>query len=254
MIRVRKPSVPPSVLIDRGVPLRDAMIAAVLGGATEFEFEADVYGHASVKSVLVVAQHGKCAFCESRFTHVAYGDVEHFRPKGSVGEVRPFDRPGYFWLAYEWRNLYASCQVCNQRHKKNAFPIRGRRASHDAPDFLAERAVLLSPGHGSPERHIEFVGSVPHGRTERGRETIRLLGLDRETLNNQRRERSETILNYLRALEQLADVPDADAPSLVRDIVTALCAWMREDAEYAAMSRCLIRAHPLAARVLAACA
>ena len=33
-----------------------------------------------------------------------------------------------------------------------------------------------------------------------------------------------------------------------------LCALaMRDDAEYAAMSRCLIRAHPLAPRILAAC-
>ncbi len=223
------------------------MLSEALRGIVDFEFDPTVYGHETIKVVLVTAQHGKCAFCESKFTHVAYGDVEHFRPKGAIGETKPFEKPGYFWLAYEWSNLYASCQICNQRHKRNAFPIRGSRATHAAPGYLQERAVLLNPGHSNPEQHIEFVGPVPHGKTERGRETIRLLGLDRETLNTERRERSETIRNYLRALKQIDD------PLLAQDIVLQLCAWMRDEAEYAAMSRCLIQAHSLASQIEANC-
>jgi uncharacterized protein (TIGR02646 family) len=72
-----------------------------------FEFKASVYGAKSVKKTLLTAQHGKCAFCESKFEHVAFGDVEHFRPKGGWIQTDgdQLTRPGYYWLAYEWSNL-----------------------------------------------------------------------------------------------------------------------------------------------------
>ena len=58
-------------------------------------------------------------FCESKVSHIAYGDVEHFRPKAGYRQ-RPEDplvQPGYYWLAYEWSNLLFCCQLCNQRFK-----------------------------------------------------------------------------------------------------------------------------------------
>src|SRR6266567_3958956 len=70
----------------------------------------------------------KCAYCE-RLISGYYGDAEHFRPKGAVncndgagelvkpsgqipdpanGDVLEMPHPGYFWLAYDWRNLVPS--------------------------------------------------------------------------------------------------------------------------------------------------
>jgi hypothetical protein len=53
-------------------------------GTKLFDFDGTLYGAVSVKKALRKAQHDKCAFCESKIAHVAYGDVEHFRPKAGV--------------------------------------------------------------------------------------------------------------------------------------------------------------------------
>jgi hypothetical protein len=86
--------------------------------------------------------YGKCAYCETREIRSPY-HAEHFRPKGMVrfkalngkalqkamveaeGGVT-VEHPGYFWLAYHWKNLLPSCAFCNAHlGKKNQFPIAG---------------------------------------------------------------------------------------------------------------------------------
>jgi len=83
----------------------------------------------------------RCAYCErliSGFT----GDAEHYRPKGSLQISQPggkpirvtatfahpdtnqtitIPHPGYFWLAYDWRNLVPACKFCNSGRGKNAL-------------------------------------------------------------------------------------------------------------------------------------
>lgn len=68
------------------------------------------------KPALKQESFDKCAYCEARTAEVAHGDVEHFRPK-SV----------YWWLALCLDNYVFACQLCNQTHKKDHFPIRGRK-------------------------------------------------------------------------------------------------------------------------------
>ena len=253
MIRVRKPREAPAVLVTKGLPLRDAMIAEARRGADTFEFDRSLYGHATVKRSLLDAQYDKCAFCEAKITHVAHGDVEHFRPKAGVLVGGRLVRPGYFWLAYEWGNLYASCAICNQRHKGSAFPISGRRAGWEDLDTTWEMPVFIDPGEDFPEEDIEFIDSAARGRTERGRVTVEALGLNREPLDARRRERVKLYRLLLDSLQAFVERGDPSTRANEQEIVTALCEAMRDDAEYAAMSRCLIRAHPLASRVLAAC-
>ena len=62
------------------------------------------------KKQLLKESKNKCAYCETPTTVVAYGDVEHFRPKST-----------YWWLAYCYENYLASCTVCNQRYKSDNF-------------------------------------------------------------------------------------------------------------------------------------
>ena len=57
---------------------------------------------------------GKCAYCEGPSDLVAHADVEHFRPKAV-----------YWWLAYCYDNYLYACQICNQVHKSDKFPIAG---------------------------------------------------------------------------------------------------------------------------------
>jgi len=92
------------------------------------------------KKQLKKETHNKCGFCEVPFSVVAYGDVEHYRPK-SV----------YWWLAYAYANYLPSCQICNQVFKKAKFPINGRKtkapritaATTDA--FINRKAGKLAP-------------------------------------------------------------------------------------------------------------
>lgn len=64
------------------------------------------------KKQLLKETNNKCAYCETPTTVVAYGDVEHFRPKST-----------YWWLAYCYENYLASCTVCNQKYKSDNFSI-----------------------------------------------------------------------------------------------------------------------------------
>jgi hypothetical protein len=83
--------------------------------------------------------HNKCAYCETPVEGFL-GDAEHFRPKGRVRDLTEDDisqvvtvvdedgaeinHPGYFWLAYHWRNLLPSCELCNRYGgKQDLFPV-----------------------------------------------------------------------------------------------------------------------------------
>jgi uncharacterized protein (TIGR02646 family) len=203
------------------------------------EYDAGLYGHPLVRQALLAAQHGKCAFCESKIAHIAPGDVEHFRPKGGWRQRQgaPLQRPGYYWLAYEWTNLFLACALCNQRFKQNLFPLRrpARRARNHTQDLKSEEPLLLDPGSDEPESHIAFRGAVPFAisRSPRGERTIEILGLRREALMERRRDR----MNYFMALYELVRLGGPEAAEAERHLQRML----RDDAEYAAMNRCILR-------------
>ncbi len=102
------------------------------------EFKSYVWKAA--KDQLKTETGGKCAYCEAPATLVAYGDVEHYRPK-SV----------YWWLAYSYENYLMSCTLCNQKYKKTEFPTMNRkmraplirRNTTDA--FIAQKAGTIAP-------------------------------------------------------------------------------------------------------------
>src|SRR5438874_2242397 len=115
MIRILKPGQAPAVLRDRGsrairelCQAYDAASDDYLSGARTFtdDLDSSIYADPSVKATLRTAQHDKCAFCESTFAHVGFGDIEHFRPKAGYKqkETNALGRPGYYWLAYDWDN------------------------------------------------------------------------------------------------------------------------------------------------------
>ena len=96
MIRVRKPEKAPRILRERGKHTTETNQQAFINGERTFKFDSSIYGAKSVKDALIKAQDDKCAFCESKVGHIAYGDVEHYRPKGGVRqtEADPLDQPG----------------------------------------------------------------------------------------------------------------------------------------------------------------
>ena len=92
------------------------------------------------KKQLLAETGGKCAYCEAPTSVVAFGDVDHYRPKNT-----------YWWFAYCYDNYLAACQMCNQRFKRDDFPIQNRkmrspvirRNTTDA--FIASKAGTIAP-------------------------------------------------------------------------------------------------------------
>src|SRR6186713_132343 len=76
----------------------------------------------------------KCAYCESVIiASTAHSEYDHFRPRnGARGLEKEFSNEHYWWLTYEWNNLYYCCEVCNQ-YKSTWFPVTGERARIASP-------------------------------------------------------------------------------------------------------------------------
>lgn len=251
MIRITKPQPGPAVLLTKGVPARDAFCAAHDGGTRLFEPDRAIYAHDDVKAALIAAQHAKCAFCESKVTHVSSGDVEHYRPKAGFRqrEDTPLEKPGYYWLSYDWDNLYFACEICNRRFKKNLFPLwaEQHRARTHADDITREKPLLLNPAD-DPEHHLTFRDEVAksRNRSRRGSLTIQIVGLNRPEVLEQRLDR----LNQLRYLvssratfSQLirsSRKPKPELERLLAEVNQALDAATLATAPYSAMAKALL--------------
>lgn len=197
--------------------------------------------------------NGKCAYCE---THIgmsrAPGHAEHFRPKGGIKNIDPKSsklvkaktknrdgteiiHPGYFWLAYNWKNLVPSCHSCNTgQGKNNQFPAKNQHillkkltaeqvkklgTVHQTPlaspkwdgfyyldpDNLDEEEVrlLLHPYKDSPRDHIFFgfkgieaVREIHGSPSEMGKESIRVFELNNGDLRRARQDRQNAAKSY----------------------------------------------------------
>lgn len=247
MIRVEKPLDAPTKLAGGAALVRAheaARLADPQAGAarkTAFKFDKKIYGAGDVKGALRSAQHDKCCYCEGNFTAHASGDVEHFRPKTCFQQEKggPIQYPGYYWLAYDWSNLYYACELCNRVGKRNLFPITDpTQRRRNVNDPMQEVPEILDPGGSvDPRDHIKFNGAAPEGITALGRTTIRHLGLDRGDLTTARLRH----LRLLDALKDVADLPpdDLDAATLTKRInaIEALQSMVKPNAIFSAMAQ-----------------
>jgi 5-methylcytosine-specific restriction endonuclease McrA len=179
VIRLERPPEPEPLRRKR--PGKVAAARDALHRGEKIDFSG--YGDDGAKEDLFQGQHRKCAYCEKSEEQSKYREAEHYRPKST-----------YWWLAWTWENLLFACMDCNREHKKEQFPlvdeVRRLVAGHDPPGD--EQPLLIDPYDGSvdPAREIEFRREYvqrrerwrPYGLTERGRETIRICGLDRPSL------------------------------------------------------------------------
>jgi 5-methylcytosine-specific restriction endonuclease McrA len=157
--------------------------------------------HREVIGALEELFYGKCAYCETPLVN-HYSDIACFRPRWQALNLDgSTDREHYWWLAYEWENLYLSCPTCNHM-KGSRFPIEGPRAVAGTPwiDLEQENALLLDPCRDEPERELVFFedGTLA-SRTRCGQVTIEVLGLNRLELV-EARQREHGQLQYALAL------------------------------------------------------
>lgn len=245
MRRVRRPELAPEWLAQRAPAATGALLEqAVTAVNRALRFRKTVYASKAVKAALVDMQFGKCFLCESPVQVTSPGDVEHFRPKGGVRQSpeSPLERRGYYWLAYSWSNLFFCCELCNRSFKKNLFPLLNptARARGPADDIASERPVFIDPTQEDPAEYLSFVGPVliAPSNNERGRMTIELLELNRDTLRVAR----EKHYGVHKALFDLCD-PDMDVSDPRRVGAEACLAQaVAEDAPYLSMMRSAVDA------------
>lgn len=177
-----------------------------------------------MKEQLRADQHDKCCYCESYFSSTSYGDVEHFRPKAGYQQdaADALHKPGYYWLAYEWSNLYFACQLCNQRFKGNQFPLAdpvSRAISHQHP-LAAEQPLLPDPATEDPQAHLTFRQDTAVALDERGVACIRVFGLDRPELIRRR-------IDKLNALRQAQIIGSLDMREPLQPAIAEFFAELR---------------------------
>lgn len=214
------------------------------------KFDFKEYRKPDVKDRLIKLFNGKCAYCEGSVPASHDGDVEHFRPKGAVEINNQMAKPGYYWLAAHWDNLFLSCQHCNQKRKHrlegggtlaagktSKFPVgdENDRVTHNKlPDDLVDQGqvdmdqlkelceneprLLLDPCLDDPQEHLAFHNDgavVPAVTAEEaqvplGHNSIMVFGLHRPQLINDRATELVKIHSDMDHVRQVAGFLDSD--------------------------------------------
>ena len=174
MIKIKKlPK--PQILIEHAAEWTQQYCSQIDLGEKPNDNLASKYNNPIIKDTLEKETYGKCAYCESKIKHVAYGDIEHIFPKTK--------RPD---LYVEWDNLTLACEQCNRS---------GKRTYYDP------KLPLINPYIDQPEVHLQDIGPLimPVMYDERADITEKVLKLNRPALIERRTERIKSVELLLRA-------------------------------------------------------
>jgi len=187
------------------------------------DFSSSIWLHDDVRTTLWEHQNHKCCYCERKREVKRESDVDHFRPKAAVAENA--DHPGYFWLAYDWDNMLFSCKICNEKYKNDKFPLvhEENRASKPVDDLNNESPKLIDPYKENPEDYIGFewasskdllVKPISLDDSDRGAETIKILGLHSTELMT---ERADLLLTLNGIAQKMHAGLYFDKPGIIED-------------------------------------
>ena len=158
----------------------------------------------------------------------------------------PLSTPGYFWMAYNWSNLFFSCQICNQRHKKNLFPLSdpGKRVRNHHGDITDEDPQFVHPTDDDPEEFIGFRSEIAYAKSGNVRATISIMafGLNRNDLCEKRRTSYKSARLLVDAVAQFREMADPEEHAMIIEIETHLQSLREKDAEFSSMMKALIAA------------
>ncbi len=170
------------------------------------------YKHPENKQALVRASSGKCMYCESKITHIDFGDVEHIKPKAA-------DK--FPDLAYEWSNLGLVCGKCNNEKSSKFYT--------DAP--------FVDPYIENPEDHVMALGALLAQRngSPRGEVTIKEIALNRPELLEKRFARMNEILVALNAAYR------TQVDSLRKSALQELTREAQQDKEFSLIVKTLLK-------------
>ena len=175
--------------------------------------ENENYKHPDNKAALKSASFDKCMYCESKVTHVDYGDVEHIKPKSKFPD-----------LTYEWSNLGYACGKCNREGKGNKYDDH-----------------FINPYQDDPENYLIPFGSVIFARDGNGRGeiTIDIVNINRPELLEKRNGRIEKIRPLITRYFQCTI--EAQKEAIFEQIIEEA----KEDKEYSLSIKHLLKYHDI---------
>jgi hypothetical protein len=200
MIRLSKTDIP-HILGKHAAEWTKSLLDKLAQGLQPAKGELSRYSHPEIKAALLAETNGKCAYCESKVQHVAFGDIEHITPKASAPEKR-----------YDWSNLTIACDVCNTKK--------------------SDHQDVLDPYTDDPQEHLTFEGPVVWALSALGISTEVRLDLNRMPLIERRQERLKSLQRLIVLATTHSDPNVRNA--LRRDILENELA---DDREYTAMCR-----------------
>ena len=229
----------------------------------EDSFNFKVYKDKQVKDALGDLFHGKCAYCESDYTRTQPPDIEHFRPKSAVKINGKLERPGYYWLAADWKNLLPSCIDCNRERKQdvegkiklagkaNWFPTVGTRVkSHEQDIYQEEVCLLINPCEEEhPDDHLDFFERADNGvilyLSDEGEHSIEVFALNRSGLVDARRDYylrvEEQVRRVKDQLRTLSKLDDNEERTRLETEIGSLFLFAHEKQEYTGLARQIIK-------------
>ncbi len=219
--------------------------------------------------------HDKCWYCETR-TYRIPGDIDHYRPKASVAGI---EHPGYWWLAFDWRNWRFACRHCNSRMtdpetglvggKGDHFPlvngeeqrIKDESECEDYEDHRREDPLLLDPtepddvtlltftrdGYPRPAEEEPAEGCEGSTGYRRAQKSIELYHLHESRLVRERRRIynrvHQCVQDYARYQPKWERERDRSAQALAKRALKELARMIAEKAEYSMAARAYLKEH-----------
>lgn len=148
------------------------------------------YSHSDIKSQLIKETNGKCAYCESKFTHICPGDIEHILPKSKNAHPE---------LYVTWDNLTMACETCNRSGKKtynnDDEPLLNPYTDEIEQEiFGAGPMIFAMSGSRKGELSIEVLKLNRANLIERRSEAIKKIDLLRQKYNKEENTSYKEIL------------------------------------------------------------
>ena len=208
MIKLSK-GTEPEILARNSAQWTSIVVEKIDAGIVPSKTEKSRYNHNDIKNALMTETHRKCAYCESKFRHVTYGDTEHVVPKAN-------DPTKWF----SWQNLTVACDVCNTN--KSDAPVDGES--------------FIDPYDVDPEEHFWQLGSMVYAKPGCDAATLteRLLDLNRADLLERRSERQTNLLRIVESVERCGN------PQLRHLLWEEFTTESQSQNEYAALSRSIV--------------
>lgn len=264
-VRIPPGTTPPQEWLDKASALTEQLRNATEKERLRLIFKnRKLWRDKALVDWLTNIHHRKCWYSEAKESVSSY-HVDHFRPKGRATQTDGEERPGYWWLTFDWKNYRLSGQLLNVK-KRDCFPVEfSQLASPDDPRTLdMEGRVLLDPT--SDEAWLitfeksddgdciaEPTPGIAEHDLQRVRATIDILGLNRLALLNKNRAGVWDC-----CLSRIQDYKNADTENLLHTrnalkliAARAIALMCSEESEFSSVAQaCVAKLAPLALRHL----